>query len=181
MACKENKTKSEVQPPLKKSNETELPLEKDSETEQSQEQNNEAEQSFESGETIEKTGERRSAVECKKTFKISENEFISMQVLPKKISINSQAYLTMENHSKGDMFYSNPFSLEYFNESDWVVIQWDAVSLDVGFVLSAGETITLEPMNLYPLIENYNEGKKGRYRIIKRLGNYNLCDEFEIE
>jgi len=189
MACKGNETKSETKQPLKKSNEMELPLEKDSEIEQS----------FECGETIEKAVNCKTvvcgkAVECKKRFQISDDEFISMQISPKKISINSSVYLTIENYTKERIGYGAPFYLEYFNENNWTPIQWDINWIAIGCYRKAGETITSGPMNLYPLIEEYNNSKKGRYRIIKdvdlydsrcdigcHIGTYYLCDEFEIE
>jgi len=114
-------------------------------------------------------------VECGKIV-INENEFITMQVEPKKISTNTSSILKIENHTKEDFFYGSSFSLEYFNKNNWKKIRLDINWTDIGYILFAGETIERR-INLYSLVEEYNNGKKGKYRIIKD----GLCAEFEIK
>jgi len=124
---------------------------------------------------------------------IKGNEYVTMRVIPEKISINTLHTLRIENHTKGVLNYGTPFSLEYFNGNDWEDIQldwmWEQIELGIG----AGETIEGEErFHSLPLI--YNNQKKGRYRIIKEFSVsynfpfssktdtcFNLCTEFEIE
>jgi len=101
---------------------------------------------------------------CKQ--KEESNEFITMQVFPKEVSINSLNKLRIENHTKKDISYGSPFCLEYFYENEWIAIQHEITWEDIGYILKAGET-TENRMNLYALIEEFNGSKKGKYRIIK--------------
>ena len=115
---------------------------------------------------------------------IDKNEFITMVVLPEMVSSNSLNKLIIENHTKSDMIYGTPFSLEYFNKNSWTAIQLDIMWTAIGLTLLAGNTTEGE-INLYSLIERYNNSKKGKYRIIKNItfpniGDYNLCAEFYI-
>ena len=118
---------------------------------------------------------------------ISENEYLTMQVVPKIVSIDSPfPQLKMENHTNSDMIYGAPFCLEYFNENNWEPIQFKNVWPDIGYILYAGET-TEKQIDLYPFVEAYNNSQKGKYRIIKTIspiGTFNnsfLCAEFEIK
>jgi len=115
---------------------------------------------------------------------ISEDEYIVMTILPEMISSNLLNKWIIENHTKNDMIYGTPFSLEYFNKNSWAAIQLDIEWEDIGLTLLAGKTTEGE-INLYSLVEKYNNSKKGKYRIIKNIifqniGSYNLCAEFEI-
>ena len=151
------------------------------------------ERKSEAQQPLEKSNETEQSVECAKTFKISDDEFISMQIIPEKVSINSSNVWRMENKTKKFMSYGKQFSLEYFDKNNWMPIQfqgnfgWEEILLG----LSAGETIE-EPMSFY-LIGEYNDGKKGRYRVIRKVSlqsdrmnnadaiSFTLCAEFEIE
>jgi hypothetical protein len=122
-------------------------------------------------------------------IEVSKKEYIAMCVVPMEVTANSTNYLRMENHTKKDLFYGNPFYLEYFNENNWEKIHLDINWTDVGHFLFAGET-TENKMAFYSWIEEYNNEKKGKYRVIKdvSLGNmgentygYKLCAEFEIK
>ena len=141
---------------------------------------------------LEKDNETEQSVECEKIFKISDDEFISMQIIPEKVSINSSNVWRMENKTKKFMSYGTPFSLEYLEGNNWKSIQlWDIWTLN-GLGLSAGEA-TEGQTSLYSIVEEYNNGKKGRYRVIRevslqsdRMNNadaisFTLCAEFEIE
>ena len=125
-------------------------------------------------------------------FIINENEYVTMQVIPEKLSMNTPHTLRLENHTKGVLNYGTPFLLEYFNGTDWVSIQLDFEWTMNLLGLGTGET-TEGKANFYSLNE-YNNGKKGRYRIIKEFSvsynfpfpskgdhYFNLCAEFEIE
>ncbi|GHV34308.1 hypothetical protein FACS1894178_1560 [Bacteroidia bacterium] len=47
---------------------------------------------------------------------INENEFISMQILPENLFINSTIALTIENHTEGVLQYGYEFSLKYLDK-----------------------------------------------------------------
>jgi len=124
-------------------------------------------------------------------FDINETEFVTMQVLPKNGFIHSPAELILENHTKGVLTYGTPFSFEYLNKNNWesiplLEVAWENILLGIG----AGET-SKGWLN-FSLIEKYNKGKKGKYRIGRRYGLYynsfaeivssfNLYIEFEIK
>jgi len=122
---------------------------------------------------------------------INENEYVTMQVLPEKISSNTPHTFRLENHTKGILHYGYPFSLEYFNENHWEDVQLDFMWEEILLGLWEGE-IKEGNANYYSLIE-YNNGKKGKYRIIKDFSvsynwlspseavrSFKLCAEFEV-
>ena len=93
----------------------------------------------------------------------------------------------MENNTKLNLLYGTTFSMEYFNKNHWESVEFDFMFTLPLFTLLAGET-TEKDMNLYALAEEYNNAKKGKYRIIKdvslSIGQYNrhyLIAEFEIK
>ena len=141
------------------------------------------------------TGCKKSNVkicDCGKV-EINKTEYAAMCILPYEISINSENKLIMENHTKRFMSYGTPFSLEYFNENNWELIPLDdAVWETIELGLFAGET-TERHTYLYSFVEKYNNGKKGKYRMIKSVSlhtehlnnddviSINLYAEFEIK
>jgi len=112
---------------------------------------------------------------------INENEFITMQILPNEVSDVSVNNLRIENHTSIDITYGAPFYLEYFDTNDWTPILLDKIEwTDIGILLPAGE-ITENQIHLYSLVNEYNNGKKGRYRITKNIFGVGICAEFEIK
>jgi len=99
---------------------------------------------------------------------ISETEFVRIYFSPESGFINSPIELIFENNTKGFLSYGNEFSLEYFDKENWTEIQldinWEAILLGLG----AGET-RKGRFNL-SLIEEFNNGKKGKYRYVKNFG-----------
>ena len=116
---------------------------------------------------------------CSK-IEISKKESIAMCIIPDIVTENSVNTLRIENHTKKDMGYGTIFYIEYFNENNWVQLEFDFGFTLPYFSLHSGEAIE-EVMNLYFLVEKYNESKKGKYRYIKELGNYYLYAEFEVK
>ena len=118
---------------------------------------------------------------------IAENEFVTMHVFPEDVFVNSLIKIKIENHSKRNLFYSQNFSLDYFDKENWKQIQIDINFEDIGYVLKANEKIE----------EQFYVSKKyfhrlGRYRIVKNLGlhsnlsleidsGFNLYAEFEVK
>ena len=131
-------------------------------------------------------------LECGR-FDLNEDEYVTVQIVPEKISATTTHEVKIENHTNA-LFHYEFFSLEYFNKNGWIPIQTDFMTEDVYLVLFAGETIE-KKANYYSLAKEYNEGKKGRYRIIRRcslhtdifivpkeyFAVFKLCAEFEIE
>ncbi|MDR1761930.1 MAG: hypothetical protein LBR55_05715 [Bacteroidales bacterium] len=98
-----------------------------------------------------------------------------MRIIPKEVSINSENKLRIENHTKSDVSYGTEFSLEYFNETQWTEILLNNMWEDIGINLKAGE-MKETPINLYS-----NDAKKGKYRIMKTIGNNRVYAEFEVK
>ena len=136
-------------------------------------------------------------IECGR-IDINENEYVVMQVVPEKIYVNTYHVLRIENHTQGVLQYGTPYSLEYFNGKNWGKIQLNLVWTLVYLGLGASETTEdykseNYEKNFYSLIDKYNKGKKGKYRIIKDFSvchNWplsspdiylKLCAEFEIK
>ena len=103
-------------------------------------------------------------------IEVTEDEFVTMYVLPEVISINSSAKLIIENHTKRILTYGAPFSLEYLEKESWKEIKLDVAWESIQYGISAGDT-TEEQFNL-SLIKKFNNSKKGRYRIVRDFGLY---------
>jgi len=134
-------------------------------------------------------------------IKINENEYIKMQVVPYRISIDMVEKIRIENHTEKVLGYGHSFYIEYFNDGNWERLRTDFFVTLEGLALLAGETIEYEinavsvsdpnVRSLYSMVGKYNNGKKGIYRIKKLAFMYigevckgddlDLCAEFEIE
>jgi hypothetical protein len=97
-------------------------------------------------------------------FDINKDEFITMRVSPKEISVNSPMKLIIENKAKGELFFGRVFSLEYFDKENWEEIQLDIIFEFIGIILSTGKT----EEELFNTSEEFFS-KSGRYRIVKRF------------
>ncbi|MDR0207384.1 MAG: hypothetical protein LBI45_09040 [Bacteroidales bacterium] len=128
---------------------------------------------------------------CEK-IEISKKEYLMKCMIPEEASINSVNKLIICNHTKNIMNYGHTFSLEHFEESSWteipLYINWEDILLGI----DSFDTLEWE-MNLYSLVEQHNDFKKGKYRISKNIslrsnekhsmhiGNYSFNFEFEIK
>ena len=121
---------------------------------------------------------------------INENEFVIMKMLPENGFIDSSVKSIIENHTKGTLTYGNDFSLEYLNGTNWIPIELDLEFPAIELGLLAGET--REGLFNFSLIEKYNNGRNGKYRIVRNFGLYynfplgidssfDLYMEFEIK
>ena len=106
-------------------------------------------------------------------FDINETEFVRMYFSPESGYIDSPVNLIIENHTKGVLTYGYDFSLEYANGTNWIPIELDEEFLIIELVLLSGET--REGEFNFSFIEEYNNGKKGKYRIIKY---FSVCYDF---
>ena len=132
---------------------------------------------------------------CNNRYDIKLNEYILMQIIPDVVSSNSINKWIVENHTQTEMNYGEGFYLDYFDvdENKWIKISPKFPVHLIGYILYPGKTAeltyTAQPFysfsDLYSLVQEFNEGKKGKYRISKRytipsIGNYCLSAEFEI-
>ena len=130
---------------------------------------------------------------CKDKYDMNEKEFITTLITPDTVSSNSINKWIVENHTKNKMNYGEDFVLEYFNENEWIRITPKFQVRLLGYILHSEEiaeqTFAAEPFysfhNLYSLVQEFNKGKEGRYRIsrsfsLPKLGIYILCAEFEV-
>ena len=99
---------------------------------------------------------------------INETEFVRIYFYPEGGFINSPIELVFENNTKGILTYGNEFSLEYYDKENWTEIKLDIMFPDNLLLLEAGE-IRKGQFNL-SLIKEYNNGKKGKYRYVRRFG-----------
>ncbi|MDR2908212.1 MAG: hypothetical protein LBU91_09530 [Bacteroidales bacterium] len=136
----------------------------------------------------EKTSKVYSTTEGK--VDINETEFVKLYFSPESGSINSPVELILGNHTEGVLTFGQAFSLEYFDDENWTEVQLDINFEDIGLSLEAGG-IRKGMFNL-SLIDEYNNGKKGKYRYVKKFGlsykfpfvtgeTFPLYAEFEIK
>ncbi|MCL1938461.1 MAG: hypothetical protein FWF52_08730 [Candidatus Azobacteroides sp.] len=110
-------------------------------------------------------------------FDVNETEFVTMKISPESGLINSDVKLIIENHTKGVLMYGTYYSVEYFDKENWMQIHLDNIAFeDIGFSLFVCETVERGFIKL-SLIEENNNGKKGRYRVVKHFRlSYNFQD-----
>jgi len=111
---------------------------------------------------------------------INKKEYISMCIIPDIVSENSVNKLIIENHTKKEVVYGIYFSLEYFDENGWTPIPLNIISTYIGIILHAGK-INEEKLDLYNLVKELGDLKKGKYRIIKKIESHSLYAEFEVK
>ena len=108
--------------------------------------------------------------ECGK-FNVTETEFVSWCIVPYEVTRYSVNVQRLENRTEKMLIYDAYFSLEYFSRNKWTSIQLSGVNWEmIGYVLYPYET-SEEVISLYSLVNEFNSGKKGKYRIIR---NYTL-------
>ena len=117
-------------------------------------------------------------------IEISKKEYVAMCVLPNVVTANSVNTLRMENYTKKKMVYGPTADLEYFDETNWIPIRslgiGGVVGTYIGLILFANEPREYT-LNLYHLIQEYNDSKTGKYRIVRNIGDYDLYAEFEFK
>ena len=101
-------------------------------------------------------------------FYLDENEFVRLYYSPESGFINDPIELILENNTKRFLTFGMEFSLEYFDNEKWTEIELDVEFPLIELGMYGGET-SKGQFNL-SLIEEYNDGKEGRYRYVKNLG-----------
>jgi len=104
---------------------------------------------------------------------VADDEFVTMRVSPEDVFVNSSMKLTIENHSKGDLYYGRGYSLEYLDKENWTEIQLEGMFDHIGIILRAGE----KTEELFYVSEKYFH-RLGKYRIAK---NFSLVSDFPLE
>ena len=112
-------------------------------------------------------------------FYINETESFLWCVVPHKVTKDSENRLIIKNHTKRVVRWSSPFSLEYFDEDEWIPIELkNAFWCEVPYSLLPGETrgdCTFFTNDLlYSLVKEYNNSKKGKYRISRNYSVYHI-------
>ena len=120
---------------------------------------------------------------------VDERDFLLMQIIPSVISSNSTNQFVIVNNTKYELYWNTIISLEHFEKNNWQPVLITGDWIDIGYVLYPGEIFSSDivtgQMTLYSLVAEYNNGKKGKYRIVQKisipeLGIYELYAEFEI-
>lgn len=108
---------------------------------------------------------------------IDKNEYLLMRISPEKVSVNSSGKLIIENHTKESMEYDFWYSLEYFDEGNWIEVPFlnEWVHDDMLRYIGKGKTIE---MSLF--YSGEEPSLTGKYRVIKKIGGYTLSLEFEV-
>lgn len=125
-------------------------------------------------------------------FEVNENEFVSMYILPEICSNNNTPIKwIIKNNTQKFISFGTPYSLEYFDNGNWVSLTDDYNWTDIGLGLFAGSTREEYKGNFSPV---KNSIKAGKYKIIKRFAlhvdntvisgcdtTFNLYTEYEIK
>ena len=120
---------------------------------------------------------------------VNQNDFLLMQIVPSQISINSTSKFVLVNYTNYELYWNTIITLEYFEKNIWQPVTVNGDWIDIGYVLYPGEIFSNEivagEMNMYSLVSKFNDGKKGSYRIFKKItipemGKYDVYAEFEI-
>ena len=120
---------------------------------------------------------------------ISSSDFLLMQIVPSTISSHSTNKFVIVNRTANELFWNTIFTLEYLENNGWQEIPILSDWIDIGYVLEPDEIFSSEifvgDMTLYSMVGNFNNGKKGMYRIsrsmsIPDMGRYVLYAEFEV-
>jgi len=114
-------------------------------------------------------------------IKINDEEYLKMCTSPKQVSINSSTTLKLilENHTKEEMFWGQPYRLEHYNGSDWIPIKLNVNFELIGYILKP-----LEIAEQQFFLSDMNSQTLGKYRVIKNVNLgaqvYVIYAEFEI-
>ena len=122
-------------------------------------------------------------------IEVSDSEFFMMQIAPSIVSAHSKNKFIVVNHTTYELYWNTAFTLEYLQKNQWTSVPITGDWINIGYVLYPGEIFSNETIvgkkTLFKLIEEFNLGKKGRYRIthkvsIPDIGKYDSCIEFEL-
>jgi len=120
---------------------------------------------------------------------VSKSDFFLIQIVPSQISFNTTSKFVLVNHTNYELYWNTVITLEYFERSNWQPVTVKGDWIDIGYVLNPGEIFSSEivtgDMNLFSLVTEFNNGKKGRYRLLVKItvpetGRYDVYAEFEI-
>ena len=122
-------------------------------------------------------------------IEVSRNDFLLVQIVPSTVSISSTNKFVIVNNTQHELYWNTLYSLEYYDKNSWQQITIQGDWIDFGYVLYPGEIFSNDVitggMNLYSLVREFNNGKKGNYRLLGKLtipdvGKYDLRAEFEL-
>jgi len=117
---------------------------------------------------------------------LTETEFVSWCIVPNVVSENSENIFRLENHTEKMLSYGAAFSLEYFNGNTWVDIPLDVEWILPIFSVYPGETTEGSASFLYSWVQEFNNSKEGKYRIVREYSlldgaRFTLHAEFYVE
>ena len=122
-------------------------------------------------------------------IEVNKNDFLLVKIVPSTVSINSTNKLVIVNNTQHELYWNTIYSLEHFDNNNWKPIAIQGDWIDIGYALYPGEIfsngIITGGMTLFSLVKDFNNGKKGKYRLLGKLtipdvGRYNLSAEFEV-
>ena len=120
---------------------------------------------------------------------VNKDDFLLMQIVPAQVLFNTKSKFVLVNSTNYELYWNTIITLEYFEKNNWQPVTVNGDWIDIGYVLNPGEIFSDEivagDMNLFSLVTAFNNGKKGLYRLFKRItipemGKYDVFAEFEI-
>jgi len=122
---------------------------------------------------------------------VNKDDFFLMQIVPSQVSFNTTNKFVLVNYTNYELYWNTIITLEYFEKNNWQPVTVNGDWIDIGYVLNPGEIFSSEivtgDMNLFSLVNTFNSGKKGLYRLLIRItipdmgmGKYDVYAEFEI-
>ena len=122
-------------------------------------------------------------------IEVSKNDFLLVQIVPSTVSSSSTNKFVIVNNTNHELYWNTIYSLEYLDKNNWQQIEIQGDWIDIGYVLYPSEIFSNDiitgGMNLFRLVRDFNNGKKGKYRLVGKLtipdvGKYDLTAEFEV-
>ena len=122
-------------------------------------------------------------------IEVNENDFLLMQIVPSTVSSNSTNKFVLVNNTRQEVYWNTIITLEYFENNKWQDVPITGDWIDIGYELYPGDFFSSEiitgDMNLYQLVKEFNNVKKGSYRMsvnitVPDVGRYTLNAGFDI-
>ena len=106
-----------------------------------------------------------------------ESKYGDLDNLPIEDNTNEMIEFKLVNRNKMDVEYSNEYQIQMYKNREWKAFDEEYKFDVVKSSLTSGEVV-IETINLK---DTYGKLKKGRYRLIKRLGISEVAAEFKVK
>ena len=140
-------------------------------------------------EPVDKEEENLPLTKERGVVEVNKSDFLLMQIVPSQISYDTASKFVLVNRTNYELYWNTIITLSYYEKNSWQPVTVNGDWIDIGYVLDPGEIFSSEivagDMNLYSLVNKFNDGKKGLYRLLKKItipdmGKYDVYAEFEM-